>query len=660
MATDWKNWTGSLQAKLIAVLVVAVLGAAVTLTVRGTSAASAARTDAAHQQLSREAATAAFEVERAVDGLPGVLRALRETPPVQGYLRTTHAEDGIDPVDGNSTSLMWQGRLATIMAGYLRANPSFRWLQFAMADGELAAEATSDGDTVSVSPIVDLGPVVVPDLLADAVALDPSEAVSAPITTGETGERLFWVAIPVEAADSGEVEAAMLIAVTVEPLLSSIGRDHTTGGAGTALAASDGRLLAAPDGTEARDLAGLFGGEVAELIEASESDVIVDGDLQIAWVTAKPVPGQPSSFVSIVRSVDAEVVTASARQFRNTSVLIALAVLVLSVLPAVWLIRRTVVQPLQAITDRARAMANGDLSTTLEPLGRRDEIGDLNEAFRTMADAQRSLVSKLEGSSRDLEDASGRISALAAAMTGNDGAGGTGAAETGATTTASSMSIGSVASSLEEMRDSIQAVAANASEASTIASDSVAAMELTAGTVRKLGESSLEISDVLNLINDIAAQVNLLSLNATIEAARAGEAGKGFAVVAGEVKELAARTSAATDQIVERIDRIRHDTDSAVEATEEVRRTIGRVDEISSTIASSVEQQSTTTHEITGAVAQVSEVAGELTGSAQQLSAMSSGIRGLLERYRVDGSGRPGSPAVDDRIPATTTAGGHR
>ncbi|MEL6982081.1 MAG: methyl-accepting chemotaxis protein, partial [Actinomycetota bacterium] len=156
-------------------------------------------------------------------------------------------------------------------------------------------------------------------------------------------------------------------------------------------------------------------------------------------------------------------------------------------------------------------------------------------------------------------------------------------------------------------------------------------------------------------INSIAEQTNLLALNATIEAARAGESGKGFAVVANEVKELAAQTSKATEEIASRILGIQTDTAAAVEANEKIGATIERVNEISSTIAAAVEEQFVTTSEIgrnvesatTGArniarsIAEVASTADETrqstdttTERASQLDHIADELNQLVGSYR--------------------------
>ena len=89
-------------------------------------------------------------------------------------------------------------------------------------------------------------------------------------------------------------------------------------------------------------------------------------------------------------------------------------------------------------------------------------------------------------------------------------------------------------------------------------------VQITNATVAKLGESSVEIGQVIKVIASMAQKIDLLALNATVEAARAGEVGAGFAVVANEVKELAKQTSNATEEISRKIEAIQTDAKAAV------------------------------------------------------------------------------------------------
>jgi twitching motility protein PilJ len=94
-------------------------------------------------------------------------------------------------------------------------------------------------------------------------------------------------------------------------------------------------------------------------------------------------------------------------------------------------------------------------------------------------------------------------------------------------------------------------------------------VQATAKKIKSLGDRSLEISDIVKVINDITEQTNLLALNAAIEAARAGEAGRGFAVVADEVRKLAEHSRTATKDISALIKSIQAETNEAVVVMEE-------------------------------------------------------------------------------------------
>jgi methyl-accepting chemotaxis protein len=154
-----------------------------------------------------------------------------------------------------------------------------------------------------------------------------------------------------------------------------------------------------------------------------------------------------------------------------------------------------------------------------------------------------------------------------------------------------------------------------------VATSAVKVADKTNATVSKLGESSVEIGNVIKVITLIAQQTNLLALNATIEAARAGEAGKGFAVVANEVKELAKQTAKATEDIGRKIEAIQTDTKGAVDAIAQIGRIISQINDIQSSIASAVEQQTATTAEISRSVNEAAlgsrEIAQNVMGVAQ-------------------------------------------
>jgi methyl-accepting chemotaxis protein len=116
--------------------------------------------------------------------------------------------------------------------------------------------------------------------------------------------------------------------------------------------------------------------------------------------------------------------------------------------------------------------------------------------------------------------------------------------------------------------------------------------------VKALSEAATKIGEVVDLINNIAGQTNLLALNATIEAARAGEAGRGFAVVASEVKQLAAQTARATEEIGSKINEIQSATNRTVGSIDKIVGTVAQIQQISTVIASAIEEQGAATGEI--------------------------------------------------------------
>ena len=187
-----------------------------------------------------------------------------------------------------------------------------------------------------------------------------------------------------------------------------------------------------------------------------------------------------------------------------------------------------------------------------------------------------------------------------------------------------SQGVRTVATNTEEMSASIKEIARNAADASATSNATMKQAALTNETIRKLGESSQEIGNVIKVISSIAQQTNLLALNATIEAARAGDAGRGFAVVANEVKELAKQTAKATEDITNKITGIQRDSQSSVDAVGTIGLSIEKLNGIAVAIAASVEEQSATSNEVARVVQESATGVQSITENVKAVSKASS------------------------------------
>ncbi|PIP93829.1 MAG: chemotaxis protein [Bdellovibrio sp. CG12_big_fil_rev_8_21_14_0_65_39_13] len=230
------------------------------------------------------------------------------------------------------------------------------------------------------------------------------------------------------------------------------------------------------------------------------------------------------------------------------------------------------------------------------------------------------LVTDLKKSSDELTQAAADLMTISGSLSA-------GAEETAAqANTASAASeevnagVQTVASNMEEMVAAIREITKTTNESSTISNDAMKMASNTNQIISQLGESSMDIGNVIKVISSIAQQTNLLALNATIEAARAGEAGKGFAVVANEVKELAKQTAKATEDITRKIETIQSDSKNAVNAISEISKAIEKINGYAGNIAASVEEQAATTNEVTRIVTESAEGVRQINENISQVS----------------------------------------
>ena len=305
---------------------------------------------------------------------------------------------------------------------------------------------------------------------------------------------------------------------------------------------------------------------------------------------------------------------------------------------------------IKRITRTMSELADGDLTVEIEGADRRDQIGNMARAVGVFKDnairmagveaeknrlaAQteqdrkaglKELASRLERAVKDIADAvkqsAQRMHDGAATMSGAAERTKSQSGTVAAASEQASANVQTVASAAEELSASIREIGQQAQSSANVARRAAEQAGQTTATMEGLSQAAVRIGEVINLINNIASQTNLLALNATIEAARAGDAGRGFAVVASEVKNLAAQTARATEDITAQISSIQGVTREAATAIKGIEIVILEINQIASSTASAVEEQGAAT----------AEIARNVQQAAAGTDEVSSNIAGVLE-----------------------------
>lgn len=238
-------------------------------------------------------------------------------------------------------------------------------------------------------------------------------------------------------------------------------------------------------------------------------------------------------------------------------------------------------------------------------------------ASRRMAEVFETSMEGVVGDTGSVQDAARKLDAIACR------------AASGIDTVNSAVSqvsgfVGSLACAAEELSRTSTAMIERLSSANTLTINGVEMAEDSMRAVAGLSRVANEIDGVVDLITNIAGQINILALNATVEAARAGEAGKGFAVVANEVKALAHQTANATEDVRVRIAAVAEVCEDVSGSIVRVSRLISNVNGLVGDLTSSMADQSGATGEIAERIQQTST---RMTMVAEDLDALSEAAR---------------------------------
>jgi methyl-accepting chemotaxis protein len=319
-------------------------------------------------------------------------------------------------------------------------------------------------------------------------------------------------------------------------------------------------------------------------------------------------------------------------------------------------------RPIESLVPFLRGVAAGDLSQGFA-LNRHDELGMLAQAANDMSGKLRGLIQELQHAGLQITSASTQM--LSAA---EDHASGS---------VQQAASIAEVTATMEELTDTAKQIAQSATSVEKIADDSahaahagydsvneaLEAMEKIrrrvadiSGKTLLLGERSQRISEVLNLIKEIAGEIHLLAVNAAIESAAAGEHGKRFAVVAGEVRRLAERTRESAEEIKGIVGEIQSATNTSVLATEqgvkevengvslatrargsleEILQMVDRTTQAIRQITFATQQQRSASEQIVQTMREVAEVTKQTAAGMKQSASSVADLNKLADQFKL-------------------------
>jgi len=311
-------------------------------------------------------------------------------------------------------------------------------------------------------------------------------------------------------------------------------------------------------------------------------------------------------------------------------IMYALVVIMLLNVVIIYFVTNSITSGLYKGVEIAGKVSEGNLTISIEDkfLRRKDEIGNLARTMERMSAKLEEVVESVYDGAEFIHEASDQMSETTQriSMSSNQQA----------------ATVQEVSANIEQMGTNIQQNSNNALQTEKIANAAQKGIRELEDKAKQNLKASGNISDKINVINEIAFQTNILALNAAVEAARAGDSGRGFAVVAAEVRKLAERSKLAAEEIVSLSDNVlitaQETEEKLKELLPEIERTTVLVQEIAS---ASIEQKSGTEqirkaiNELNDNTQQNAATSEELAASAEELAGQSDQLKNMMRFFKV-------------------------